>query len=162
VASEVRSLAGRSAQAAKEIKDLIENSVARVADGTRLVCESGNALEQLVVAVRKVETILGEISVASQQQASGIDHVGKAVTQMDELTQQNASLVEEATAASKALADQASSLSSLLARYRVGAERGAEETRAPAPAVQVAPRLPSQGVFSVARRWPVAAAQSVA
>jgi methyl-accepting chemotaxis protein len=163
VASEVRNLAGRSAHAAKEIKALIENSVARVEEGRRLVCESGNALEQLVVAVTKVENILGEISVASQQQASGIDHVGKAVAQMDELTQQNASLAEEATAASKALASQASSLSSLLARYRVdGAERGAEEALAPAPAVHVGPRLPMQGVASAARLWPVAAAQSVA
>src|SRR4029077_724543 len=90
VASEVRNLASRSAEAAKEIKGLIKDSVERVEDGARLVGESGATLEQLVVAVKKVSDIIAEISVASDEQASGIDQVGKAITQMDELTQQNA------------------------------------------------------------------------
>ena len=121
VASEVRNLASRSADAAKEIKTLIKDSVARVDDGSRLVGESGETLEQLVAAVKKVSDIIAEISTASEEQASGIDQVGRAVTQMDELTQQNAALVEEAAAASKALADSSGALNEMMSRYRVAA-----------------------------------------
>ena len=129
VASEVRNLASRSAQAAKEIKALIKDSVARVEDGARLVGESGATLEQLIVAVNKVSDIIAEISVASDEQASGIDQVGKAITQMDELTQQNAALVEEAAAASKLLADQAGELHETMNRYRVDAGHGRTATQ---------------------------------
>ncbi|HUO80956.1 MAG TPA: methyl-accepting chemotaxis protein [Steroidobacteraceae bacterium] len=125
VASEVRNLASRSADAAKEIKGLIKDSVARVEDGGRLVTESGQTLEQLVAAVNKVSDIIAGISAASEEQASGIDQVGRAVTQMDELTQQNAALVEEAAAASKALADSSGALNEMMGRYRVGADAGA-------------------------------------
>jgi methyl-accepting chemotaxis protein len=121
VASEVRNLASRSAEAAKEIKALIKDSVARVEDGARLVRESGGTLEELVVAVKKVSDIIAEISTASDEQASGIDQVGKAITQMDELTQQNAALVEEAAAASQSLAEQAGALHETMSRYRVDA-----------------------------------------
>ncbi len=124
VASEVRNLASRSAGAAKEIKALIKDSVERVADGARLVGESGATLEQLMLAVKKVSDIIAEISSASDEQASGIDQVGKAITQMDELTQQNAALVEEAAAASKLLADQAGELHETMSRYRVDAGSG--------------------------------------
>jgi methyl-accepting chemotaxis protein len=121
VASEVRNLASRSADAAKEIKALIKDSVSRVDDGSRLVGESGETLEQLVAAVKKVADIIAEISSASAEQASGIDQVGRAVTQMDELTQQNAALVEEAAAASQALADSSGALNEMMNRYRVAA-----------------------------------------
>ncbi|HUO95130.1 MAG TPA: methyl-accepting chemotaxis protein [Steroidobacteraceae bacterium] len=121
VASEVRNLASRSAEAAKEIKALINDSVTRVEAGSRLVGESGETLEQLVAAVNKVSDIIAGISTASEEQASGIDQVGRAVTQMDELTQQNAALVEEAAAASKALADSSGALNQMVSRYRVAA-----------------------------------------
>ena len=100
VASEVRSLAGRSATAAKEIKELIQDSVRKVEDGSVLVTQSGQTLEKIVAAVKKVSDIVAEIAAASREQSSGIEQVNRAVMQMDELTQQNAALVEEATAAS--------------------------------------------------------------
>ena len=135
VASEVRNLASRSADAAKEIKGLIKDSVARVEDGSRLVGESGETLEQLVAAVKKVSDIIAEISSASEEQSSGIDQVGRAITQMDELTQQNAALVEEAAAASQALADSSGALNEMMGRYRVAAEAaGASAARPGAPA----------------------------
>ena len=102
VASEVRSLAGRSATAAKEIKDLIQDSVRKVQDGSLLVTQSGQTLEQIVSSVKKVSDIVAEIAAASREQSSGIEQVNRAVMQMDELTQQNAALVEQATAASQA------------------------------------------------------------
>jgi methyl-accepting chemotaxis protein len=145
VASEVRNLASRSAGAAKEIKALIKDSVARVEDGSRLVGESGATLEQLVAAVKKVSDIIAEISAAGEEQASGIDQVGRAVTQMDELTQQNAALVEEAAAASKALADSAGALNEMMSRYRVVAEAdaaAAARAAAPPPAERRAAERP--------------------
>jgi methyl-accepting chemotaxis protein len=114
----VRTLASRSAEAAKEIKALIQDSVARVADGTNVVSESGATFEQLVLAVKKVGQIIAEIAAASGDQASGIDQVGTTITKMDELTQQNAALVEQAAAASRSLADQSHNLSSIMSRYR--------------------------------------------
>jgi methyl-accepting chemotaxis protein len=106
VASEVRSLAGRSAAAAKEIKELIQDSVAKIGDGSRLVEQSGKGLADIVASVRKVTDIVGEISAASAEQASGIEQVGKAVASMDESTQQNAALVEQAAAASESIVQQ--------------------------------------------------------
>jgi methyl-accepting chemotaxis protein len=106
VASEVRSLAGRSAAAAKEIKELIQDSVTKIGDGSRLVEESGKGLTDIVASVKKVTDIVGEISAASAEQASGIEQVGKAVASMDESTQQNAALVEEAAAASESIVQQ--------------------------------------------------------
>ena len=110
VASEVRNLAGRSATAAKEIKELIEDSVGKVEQGSKLVDESGKTLEEIIAAVQKVTNIVGEISGASVEQAAGIEEVNKAITLMDEMTQQNAALVEQAAAASEAMGDQASDL----------------------------------------------------
>jgi methyl-accepting chemotaxis protein len=124
VASEVRTLASRSATAAKEIKGLIQDSVARVADGTRVVSDSGATFEQLVEAVRKVGEIIARIAAASGEQAGGIKQVSEAVAKMDELTQQNAALVEEAAAASRVLADQSGSLSELMRRFRVARDSG--------------------------------------
>ncbi len=106
VASEVRSLAGRSAAAAKEIKELIQDSVAKIADGSRLVEQSGTSLTDIVASVKKVTDIVGEISAASADQASGIEQVSRAVAQMDEGTQQNAALVEQAAAASESIVQQ--------------------------------------------------------
>src|SRR5262249_28152913 len=103
VATEVRKLAQRSADAAKEIKTLINDSVEKVSDGTRLVDESGKTLDEIVSAVKKVNDIIAEIASASQEQAAGIDQVNKAVAQMDEVTQQNAALVEEMAASSESL-----------------------------------------------------------
>jgi methyl-accepting chemotaxis protein len=120
VASEVRSLAGRSATAAKEIKELIQDSVRKVEDGSVLVTQSGQTLEKIVASVKKVSDIVAEIAAASREQSSGIEQVNRAVMQMDELTQQNGALVEEATAASQAMAEQVRGLNQMLDRYRVG------------------------------------------
>jgi methyl-accepting chemotaxis protein len=115
----VRSLAGRSATAAKEIKELIQDSVRKVEDGSVLVTQSGQTLEKIVASVKKVSDIVAEIAAASREQSSGIEQVNRAIMQMDELTQQNAALVEEATAASQAMAEQVRGLNQMLDRYRV-------------------------------------------
>jgi len=117
VASEVRNLAGRSATAAKEIKDLIQDSVKKVEDGSLLVTQSGQTLEQIVISVKKVSDIVAEIAAASREQSLGIEQVGRAVMQMDELTQQNAALVEQATAASQNMTTEASALNEMMGRY---------------------------------------------
>lgn len=114
VASEVRNLAGRSATAAKEIKDLIEDSGRKVEEGSRLVNESGQTLETIVSDVKKVTDIVGEIASANEEQTAGIEDVNKAVMKMDELTQQNAALVEEAAAAGESLGEQADELAQMM------------------------------------------------
>jgi methyl-accepting chemotaxis protein len=124
VANEVRTLASRSAKAAKEIKGLIQDSVRRVAEGTRVVSDSGATFEQLVGAVKQVGEIVARIAAATGEQATGIHQVSDAVAKMDELTQQNAALVEEAAAASRVLADQSGSLSEMMSRYRVAGDAG--------------------------------------
>jgi methyl-accepting chemotaxis protein len=133
VASEVRSLAGRSATAAKEIKDLIQDSVRKVQDGSVLVTQSGQTLEQIVASVKKVSDIVAEIAAASREQSSGIEQVNRAVMQMDELTQQNAALVEQATASSQAMADQARELNEMMNRYRVQRDANASPSATSAP-----------------------------
>lgn len=120
VASEVRNLAGRSATAAKEIKGLIEDSVDKVDEGSRLVNESGETLEEITGSVKQVSDIISEIAAASQEQSDGIEQVNKAVSQMDEMTQQNAALVEQAAAASGAMGDQAANLSELVSFFTTG------------------------------------------
>jgi len=120
VATEVRNLASRSAGAAKEIKALIQDSVVKVAEGSKLVDRSGATLNEIIVAVKKVSDIVAEISAASQEQASGIEQVNRAVTSMDEATQQNAALVEQAAAAATGLTDQATRLNAMISRYQVG------------------------------------------
>ena len=122
VATEVRNLAGRSATASKEIKTLIQDSVAKVEEGSKLVDESGKTLDEIVMAVKKVTDIVAEIAAASREQSSGIEQVNKAVMQMDDTTQQNAALVEQAAAASQAIVEQAQTLSEMIARYQVGDE----------------------------------------
>ena len=140
VADEVRNLAQRSARAAKEIKTLISDSVDKVQAGTQLVNESGRALTGIIGSVKKVVDIVDEISAASQEQSSGIEQVNRAVMQMDEVTQQNAALVEEAAAAARAMQEQADRLHAQMGYFRV---RGVAQ-RAPAPAGNaVAARRPA-------------------
>jgi methyl-accepting chemotaxis protein len=134
VATEVRNLAGRSATAAKEIKALIQDSVAKVDEGSKLVDESGRTLEEIVNAVKKVTDIVAEIAAASREQSSGIEQVNKAVMQMDQTTQQNAALVEEASAASQAIVEQAQALNGMISRYNVGGENAAKPVAKSVPA----------------------------
>jgi methyl-accepting chemotaxis protein len=161
VASEVRNLASRSAQAAKEIKGLIEDSVVRVAEGTKLVDESGKALGEIVVGVKKVTDVMGEIASSSRQQASGIEQVNKAITLMEEVTQQNVALVEEASAAAQALTEQASNLTQLISRYRLDEGSAQDQSPSPAPAMERrAPTRPMMGKKRYARIGPSAPARA--
>ena len=120
VATEVRNLAQRSAAAAKEIKELIQDSVAKVEEGTKLANQSGSTLEEIMIAVKKVNDIISEIAAASQEQSAGIHQVNKAVSQMDEMTQQNASLVEEAALASDTMKEQVQTLRKQITFFDVG------------------------------------------
>ncbi|MEA9608606.1 methyl-accepting chemotaxis protein [Xanthomonas campestris pv. plantaginis] len=119
VASEVRTLAQRSAGAAKEIKHLIDDSVSKVAQGSSLVHQAGTTMAEIVASVQRVTDIMGEISAASQEQSAGIEQVNLTVAQMDEATQQNAALVEEATAAARAMEEQAGQLSDAVAVFKL-------------------------------------------
>ena len=131
VASEVRSLAQRSATAAKEIKGLIKDSVAKVDEGSRWVNESGRALDEIVTSVKKVSDIVAEIAAASQEQSLGIEQVNQAISQMDEATQQNAALVEETATATEAMEESARQLQERVAFFRIseGSAAGSHEFR---------------------------------
>jgi methyl-accepting chemotaxis protein len=131
VAGEVRSLAQRSAAAAKEIKHLIDDSSEKVGTGSRLVEEAGSTMDDIVDSVRRVTDILNEITTASQEQSAGIEQINEAITQMDAVTQQNAALVEQAAAASQAMQDEAARLSAAVAVFRLD--------QASAPAAVAAP-----------------------
>ncbi|MBR7799791.1 methyl-accepting chemotaxis protein [Undibacterium fentianense] len=120
VASEVRSLAQRSAAAAKEIKELINDSVHKVDAGSRLVHQAGATMDEVVESVRRVSDIVAEITAASTEQSTGIDQINQAIIQMDGVTQQNASLVEQAAAAAEAMQNQAATLSELVSVFKVG------------------------------------------
>ncbi|MFJ4294273.1 methyl-accepting chemotaxis protein [Cupriavidus sp. NPDC089707] len=150
VAGEVRSLAQRSASAAKEIEALIGESGERVESGTRLVAEAGQTMGEIVQAVRRVTDIMNEIGAASLEQTTGIEQVNQAVTQMDEVTQQNAALVEEAAAAAGALEEQAQKLKNVVSVFTL-----AGGAVAPAPAPRTAP---AHAGVAVARSAPVPAA----
>ncbi|APO98834.1 MCP four helix bundle domain-containing protein [Xanthomonas perforans] len=119
VASEVRTLAQRSASAAKEIKGLIDDSVHKVAEGSALVRKAGATMADIVASVQRVTDIMGEISAASQEQSSGIEQVNQTITQMDETTQQNAALVEEATAAARSMEEQAGHLAEAVSVFKL-------------------------------------------
>ncbi|EKT4065139.1 HAMP domain-containing protein [Stenotrophomonas maltophilia] len=125
VASEVRTLAQRSAGAAKEIKGLIEDSVGKVADGSALVRQAGTTMGEIVASVQRVTDIMADISAASQEQSSGIEQVNQAVVQMDETTQQNAALVEETSAAARSMEEQANLLAEAVSVFRTGAAAAA-------------------------------------
>ena len=151
VAGEVRSLASRSAEAAKEIKALITASVERVEQGSLLVDKAGTTMAEVVTAIRRVTDIMGEISAASSEQSAGVGQVGEAVTQMDQATQQNAALVEEMAAAASALNAQAGELVQAVAVFKLDASAGgpaAGSSAAPARAVSAAGgmRLPGAAV----------------
>ena len=122
VATEVRNLAGRSASAAREIKALISASVERVAQGSALVDRAGTTMSEVVASIRRVTDIVGEISAASHEQSLGVAQVGEAVTQMDQVTQQNAALVEEMAAAASSLQNQAEDLVQVVSVFRLGDE----------------------------------------
>jgi methyl-accepting chemotaxis protein len=133
VASEVRTLAQRSANAAKDIKELISDSVKKIETGNTLVNQSGETMEKVVTSIKRVNDIMSEIAAASAEQATGIDEVGKAITQMDEVTQQNAALVEEAAAAAESLQSQAEQLANRVAEFKMddSYDEPLAQTRAP-------------------------------
>ncbi|WP_313083775.1 methyl-accepting chemotaxis protein [Pulveribacter sp.] len=151
VAGEVRQLAQRSAAAAKDIKALIQDSVARVEQGSHQVGEAGRTMQAVVDSVQRVSDLVAEITAASQEQSGGIDQVHQAVTQMDQVTQQNAALVEESTAATGALKAQASQLAAAVSVFRV--EGGAAATvRAAAAAKPAAMAAPARAPLPAAAR----------
>ncbi|MFY2594019.1 methyl-accepting chemotaxis protein [Achromobacter xylosoxidans] len=127
VAGEVRSLAQRSAQAAREVKTLIEASVSKVAEGAGQAENAGTTMQEVVASVKRVTDIMGEIAAASQEQASGIEQVNRAVSQMDEVTQQNAALVEEAAAAAGSMQDQAHALVRAVGVFRLSEDAARRE-----------------------------------
>jgi len=129
VATEVRSLASRSASAAKEIKGLIDESVVKVEEGARLVAASGAALQDIVAGIKRVTAVVADIAASGHEQACGIEQVNKAVMSMDEGTQQNALLVEQASSSSQALTSQAARLTQLMARYQLAGESAPSEER---------------------------------
>jgi len=147
VAGEVRNLAQRSAGAAKEIKSLINDSVEKVDEGTKLVDESGKTLDEIVEAVKKVNDIIAEIAAASEEQSSGIEEVNKAIGQMDEMTQQNAALVEEAASASESMEEQAKGMIELMRFFDTGQQQAAAPTTKPA-ATKQAPHVSSRAAPS--------------
>jgi methyl-accepting chemotaxis protein len=132
VASEVRALAQRSADAAKEIKALVSASAAQVQTGVKLVGETGGVLQQIVERVAEIDGLITEIAASAQEQASGLHQVNTAINQMDHVTQQNAAMVEQSTAASHGLANEAIGLAAAVARFQVSGDRS--EARQPAPA----------------------------
>ena len=151
VAGEVRNLAQRSAAAAKEIKQLISDSVDKVQDGTKLVQEAGHTMEEIVSSVQRVTDIMGEIAAASSEQSAGIDQVNTAVAQMDEVTQQNAALVEQAAAAAESLVEQANTLMETVSVFKV---ESASAAKAPRPAASVAKAQPAGKTPSVSKASP--------
>jgi methyl-accepting chemotaxis protein len=147
VAAEVRNLAQRSAAAAKEIKGLIGDSVEKVGNGAKLVDQAGKTMEEIVTSVKRVTDIMAEISAASQEQSQGIEQVNQTITQMDEVTQQNAALVEEASAAARSLEEQAGGLSHSVSLFKLGEDTPPSGGLPPRPtgkpvltAVKAAPR----------------------
>lgn len=150
VASEVRSLAQRSANAAKDIKALISDSVTKIESGNSLVGKSGDTMKEIVIAIKRVNDIMAEIASASNEQAIGIDEISKAVVQMDEMTQQNAALVEEAAAAAESMQSQAQQLADSVANFTVD-----EDTSAAAKPMASTKKLAVKQPSSTVTRMPV-------
>jgi methyl-accepting chemotaxis protein len=138
VASEVRSLAGRSAEAAREIKALIQASVNRVEAGSKLVANAGETMTEIVSSVRRVSDIIGEISTAAAEQSQGISNVNQAVGELDQMTQQNAALVEQSAAAAESLREQAQRLEQAVSVFRLSptgvASQPMQQLQSPRPA----------------------------
>jgi len=151
VASEVRALAQRSAESAKQIKGLISTSTSQVAEGVKLVSETGQALQRIVAHVDEVSKLVSEIAASAKEEATGIAEVNLAVNQMDQVTQQNAAMVEETTAASRMLADQTEELFGLVSRFQLGNGAAAANT---------APRVSTRPVFATAGATALAVAAS--
>jgi methyl-accepting chemotaxis protein len=176
VAGEVRSLAGRSAEAAREIKTLIGASVEKVESGSRLVQDAGTTMTEIVASVQRVTDIIAEISAAASEQSNGIGLVNTAVTQLDQMTQQNAALVEESAAAAGTLKDQSSRLADTVARYQLDGSAGpvasSSTTSAPSSTASAAPHastppapkasVPSVKPASTASAVPAAAPKAAA
>jgi methyl-accepting chemotaxis protein len=166
VASEVRSLAQRSAEAAKEIKALIGTSVTNVESGSRLVNEAGSTMTEIVDSVKRVSDIIGEITAAAHEQRSGIGEVNSAMTQLDQMTQQNAALVEQSAAAAENLMAQASGLTKAMSIFKLGQEggwTGAAEAKArpvPAPARSPSPAPAPAAAKPAAAPAPARAAEA--
>ena len=168
VAAEVRNLAQRSANAAKEIKGLISDSVGKVEAGAKLADSAGRTMEEIVTSVKRVTDIMAEISAASQEQSTGIEQVNSAVMQMDQITQQNAALVEEASAAAKSMEDQTGAMADMVAAFTlaeaedhapVAAPHKAAANgsgRRPAPAAEPPSRAPAKPLKSAGRPLPSA------
>ena len=152
VAGEVRNLASRSAQAAKEIKALIEDSVSRVDTGSVLVESAGETMNNIVNAVTRVTDIMGEIASASDEQSRGIDQVALAVSEMDRVTQQNASLVQESAAAAAALEEQASRLTQAVSAFRLAASPLTNKPQTPSRPASEQP--PAQPLLRIAEQDP--------
>ncbi|WP_028232091.1 methyl-accepting chemotaxis protein [Paraburkholderia mimosarum] len=160
VAGEVRTLAQRSATAAKEIKELISDSVSRVGAGSALVEEAGGAIKEIVQSVKRVTDIVGEISSASGEQSTGIEQVNQAVNQMDQVTQQNAALVEEASAAAQTMAQQAESLRKAVAFFSVNGEK-ASSSRATTPAADSYRPVSSRATPAKVEKMPAASSNRI-
>src|SRR5471032_1544963 len=161
VATEVRTLAQRSATAAKQIKELIDDSVSRVDAGSKLVAQAGSTINEIVQSVTRVTGIMTEISSASDEQSTGIEQVNQAVSQMDEVTQQNAALVEQAAAAAQSMAEQAQALREAVGVFNVGGtESGGMVRQAPSAALKPAasrpanPRISSRAQPSLTKKAP--------
>ncbi len=168
VASEVRSLAGRSAAAAKEIKELIGASVERVESGTRLVADAGQTMDEIVGSVKRVNDIIAEIYAATSEQSQGISEVNQAVMQLDQMTQQNSALVEQSAAAASSMREQAQSLAQVVSVFRLGQDDRVTAATpipvrrapppAPAPKPVAAPARPKAVPAPTAHKQPALAA----
>ncbi|WP_288410947.1 methyl-accepting chemotaxis protein [uncultured Herbaspirillum sp.] len=160
VASEVRSLAQRSAAAAKEIKSLIDDSVDKVEAGSQLVEQAGATMSEVVTSVQRVTDIVGEIAEASREQSTGIEQVNRAITQMDEVTQQNAALVEQAAAAAQSLQAQATNLVGAVSIFKINAQQVASAPKpraAPVAPVAPPPAAPAPAPVAAVTAAPAAA-----
>ena len=157
VASEVRSLAQRSAAAAKEIKSLIDDSVEKVEAGSQLVEQAGTTMSEVVTSVQRVTDIVGEIAEASREQSTGIEQVNRAITQMDEVTQQNAALVEEAAAAAQSLQAQATNLVNAVSIFKIDAHQMASPAVKARPMPKAAPAVPAASIPVAPKAAPAAA-----
>jgi methyl-accepting chemotaxis protein len=159
VASEVRSLAQRSSQAAKDIKVLITNSSSQVQEGVGLVNQAGTSLTEILASIKQVADIVAEIASASNEQSTGIDQINKALTQMDEVTQQNSALVEENAASAKTLEHQSETMNQKVAFFKLDDNAESHAIKAPAPApVARAAAKPTKREAAPVRKTVIAAA----